>query len=291
MRRELYEMLAALAEKDPSVILVVADLGTFGTFRSRFPARFINVGVAEPNSAGIAAGLASQGKRVFLYGVAGFTLYRAFEQIKFSIGYWNQRVCIIGTGFGWRYYQMGRGHHAADDVAVMRLVPNMRVFAPVDTDSLSGILSREPSGPCYIRIGEGLGDESFRCLPTSGSDAVVVALGEMARQCSAAVGALRNEGVDVGLVAIEELRVEHVREKLASAAQTCRIIVVEDHVAIGGLGSIVRDAGFPIAKHVHLPTDVDTVTHSRAALLQHYGFDTRTIQNDILSCLNSKPSM
>lgn len=285
MRKELYEVMTVLAERDPSLMLVVADLGTFGTFRSRFPSRFVNVGVAEPNSAGIAAGLASQGHRVFLYGVAGFTLYRAFEQIKFSIGYWNQRVCILGTGFGWRYFQIGRGHHAADDIALMRLVPNMRLFTPVDASSLSRILIREPVGPCYIRIGEGGNAGAFDFLPATGSEATVVALGEIAWQCSVAVRALRNDGIDVGLVAIESLQGDDVRAKLEGVSATRRIVVVEDHVAVGGLGSIVRDMGFPVARHVHLPTEVDAVTRSKDALLRHYGFDPLAIQNTILTCL------
>jgi transketolase len=276
MRAVLYDTLAALAEEDPSVYVIVADLGTFPMFRKRFPDRFINVGVAEPNSVGIAAGLASEGKRVFLYGVAGFLIYRGFEQIKFSIGYWNQPVCIIGSGFMWRFHRIGRGHHAADELALMRLMPNMRIVAPADVARLPDILRADQRGPIFVRLGEGLEIGSIDDIPSFGKDVCVFALGETTKRCVEAVRQLRHKGLDIGLKAVEEIGLQALAKTLSLMPPSSQIVVVEDHVALGGIGSMVRELGYIVARHICLPVNVEYITRDEATLIAHYGFDTNS---------------
>lgn len=277
MRSVLYQTLADLAAEDASVYVVVADLGSFTLFRERFPERFINVGVAEPNSVGVAAGLASEGKRVFLYGVAGFTLYRGFEQIKFSIGYWKQPVCIIGSGFMWRFHRIGRGHHTSDEIALMRLIPNMDIVAPADSSMLPALLRARRDCPVFIRLGEGSDFETTNDIPPFGEDVCVLALGEVSKRCAEAVRRLRRDGLDIGLQAVENIGMQPIAEILALVPEFARIVVVEDHIAVGGIGSMVLELGYSVANHIYLPVNVERITRNEDELLKHYGFDTTSL--------------
>jgi transketolase len=268
MRDTLDVALAGRAARDGSVVLVTADLGSFRTFRSVAPERFFNVGVSEPLSVSFAAGLASEGWAVFLYTVAGFTLYRAWEQLKFAVGYWRQDVTVIGTGFGWRYHMIGHGHRTPDDIAMARLIPNMRVLAPATDDSLRAMVAEGTGGPRFIRLGEGL--RVSKAPPRDGS-VVVAALGDTWVRCIDPVTELRTKGADLGLVAIEDFDDPHLVELTSSRTP---IIVVEDHVSIGGLADRLRSLGGNVVAHHHLPINVSRITDTEEDLLAAYGFRT-----------------
>lgn len=160
----------------------------------------------------------------------------------------------------------------------MRTIPNMRVMVPIDATSLPTLLAGEPRGPLYLRFGEGLEPLGPFAPPEGGRDLVVVALGEMAIRCAPAVSALRKAGFDVGLVGIERLCGEELRQRLDAAGSPKRLVVVEDHIALGGLGAFVRDLGFDVARHLHLPLNVEAVTNTEAELVRHYGFDTASVK-------------
>lgn len=279
MRQALYESLTHMAEADPEVVVVVSDLGSFEPFRRRFPERFLNVGVAEVNAVGVAAGLASEGRRVFLYGVAGFTLYRGFEQIKFSIGYWNQPVCIIGTGFGWRFHRVGRGHHPVDDIALMQLVPNMQIRVPASADRVPELLRSAPRGPWYLRLGEGFQPATRAPVASIGRDVTVLALGDMAALCSAPAAALVAAGIDVGVTPVESLDAGTVGALVERIPVGARCVVVEDHAAVGGLGALVRSLGFAIHRHVCLPLAIDDVVNDLPTFMKRMQFDERSLLN------------
>lgn len=284
MRKELDLELTALACVDPRVALVVADLGPFSSFREQHPSKFYNVGVAEANSVGLAAGLASEGRRVFLFGVAGFTIYRAFEQLKFDIGYWKQPVCVIGTGFGWKYFRLGRGHHAPDDFAMMQLIPNFRFFAPATAKSLGMFVRQGYNMPCYIRLGEGLPPVKIP-PPAVGLHLRLIALGELQKRCISAVQRVRALGWDVGLTSIEELSPEGVVCLLGKPTQSPPLFVVEDHVRIGGIGDLIRNCGYPVADHLFLPTDVERISNSEEELVTSYGFDSASLEDRMIRIL------
>jgi len=272
--------LAERAVKDESVVLVTADLGSFRTFRGVAPERFFNVGVAEPLSVSFAAGLASEGLAVFLYTVAGFTLYRAWEQLKFTVGYWRQDVTVIGTGFGWRYHIIGHGHRTPDDIALARLVPNMRVLAPATDDSLREMVAEGTGGPRFIRLGEGLKvDEA----PPRDGAVVVAALGDTWVRCIDPVTALRTQGADLGLVAVEDFDDPRLVELSSSGTP---IVVVEDHVSIGGLADRLRSLGGHVVAHHHLPINVTRITDTQEDLLATYGFRTCDLTAWLAKVLN-----
>jgi len=268
MRDTLDAALAERAAHDESVVLVTADLGSFRRFRAVAPERFFNVGVAEPFSVAFAAGLASEGRAVFLYTVAGFTLYRAWEQLKFAVGYWRQDVTVIGTGFGWRYHIIGHGHRTPDDIALARLVPNMRVFAPATDDSLRSMVANGTGGPRFIRLGEGLVAGN---APPSDGAVVVAALGDTWVRCIDSIAELRGRGADVGLVPVEDFDDPFLIELSGSGKP---ILVIEDHVSIGGLADRLRSLGGHVVAHHHLPIDVTRIADSEEDLLAAYGFRT-----------------
>src|SRR6266699_2608174 len=134
MRGAFFRALLRLAEQDERIHLIVGDLG-FGVveeFAHRFPKRFLNVGVAEQNMTGVAAGMALSGKIVFTYSIANFPILRCLEQVRNDICYHNTNVKIVAVGGGFAYGSLGATHHATEDLAIMRALPEMTVVAPGD---------------------------------------------------------------------------------------------------------------------------------------------------------------
>src|SRR5207249_10726475 len=157
MRGAFFRALLELAEQDERVHLVVGDLG-FGVveeFARRFPARFLNAGVAEQNMTGIAAGMALSGKIVFTYSIANFPILRCLEQVRNDVCYHNANVKIVAVGGGLAYGSLGATHHATEDLAILRSLPRMVVVAPgdpVETEAATRAV-RTQAGPCYLRLG------------------------------------------------------------------------------------------------------------------------------------------
>jgi transketolase len=158
MRSAFINSLVAAAEINENIVLVVGDLG-FGViepFASRFPKRFFNAGVAEQNMMGLAAGLASEGFHVFVYSIANFPTFRCSEQIRNDVDYHNLPVTVVAVGGGMAYGNLGYSHHAVQDYALIRTMPNMLIAAPGDPMEVTACmryLINNPQ-PSYLRIGK-----------------------------------------------------------------------------------------------------------------------------------------
>jgi len=157
MRTAFIETLCELAEQDERIWLLTGDLGysVLEQFAERFPDRFVNVGVAEQNMTGVAAGLALCGKIVFTYSIANFPTLRCLEQIRNDVCHHNLNVKIVAVGGGLAYGAQGYTHHAIEDLAVMLALPNMTVIAPGDSVEVR-LATRaivDWPGPCYLRLG------------------------------------------------------------------------------------------------------------------------------------------
>lgn len=158
MRNRFIETLIKRAEQDERIVLIVGDLGygVIEEFQKKFPDRFYNAGVAEQNMASMAAGLASEGFRVFIYSIANFPTFRCAEQIRNDIDYHNLNVTIVAVGGGLSYGALGYSHHAVQDFGLLRMMPNMSIFAPCcpnDTEvCIDKILIED--GPSYLRLGK-----------------------------------------------------------------------------------------------------------------------------------------
>ena len=157
MRAAFVRGLTAAARQDPRVMLLTSDLGfkIFDEFASEFPGRFLNVGVAESNMIGVAAGLALGGMRPFAYSIAPFATLRCLEHVRNDVCYHNVAVTIVGLGGGYSYGHNGPTHHSLEDIAVMRVLPNMTVVCPGDPVEVEqAVVAAAMNGsPVYLRIG------------------------------------------------------------------------------------------------------------------------------------------
>ena len=160
MRNAFSEQLYTEAIKSKDVYIVVSDIspvGSMDNFSKKYPERFLNVGVAEQSMIGISAGLALQGKIVFAYTIATFSLYRPFEMVRVDLCYQNLPVTVVGMGAGVIYSTLGGTHHTMEDVAVTCAIPNMQVIAPCDPNETKLVTSHcanQKKGPIYLRLGK-----------------------------------------------------------------------------------------------------------------------------------------
>jgi transketolase len=165
MRNTFINELTCLAESNPQIVLIVGDLGfsVVEPFARRFPERFINAGVAEQNMTGLAAGMASEGYHVFTYSIANFPTFRCAEQIRNDIDYHNLAVTVVAVGGGLAYGPLGYSHHAVQDYALIRTMPNMLIAAPSYQAEVRGCLRYlvDNPQPSYLRLGK---SESFECF-------------------------------------------------------------------------------------------------------------------------------
>ncbi len=259
MRAAFASALTRLAEEDERVVLLTGDLGfmVWEPFAERFPDRFLNVGVAEQNMIGLATGLAEAGLRPYCYSIATFASLRPYEFVRNGPILHQLPVRIVGVGAGLDYGHNGVTHYALEDVAVMRAQPDISIVAPADPDQAVAALREvhELPGPTYLRIGKEPGvvpglEGRFRLggIETigDGGDAVVVALGTMARDAIRAAELLRESGVDTTVAIVSSVRPSPA-EELSDVLQRADLAVtVEAHYVDGGIGSLVAEV---IAEH------------------------------------------
>jgi transketolase len=255
MRITFVETLLKLASKDNTIFLLTADLGfkLFDDFRKRFPDRFINIGVAEQNMIGVAAGLSLSGKNVYCYSMVPFLAIRALEFIRVNLCYQNLSVKLIGVGGGLTYGLEGMTHHAIEDLALMRSLPNMTVVAPGDPVEARAVImeSLEYPGPLYIRLGGNndpiVHQDSLRIsigrgtLVNEGDALTIFSTGTMLAPANEAVNILAKSNISATLISLHtvkpldtDLIVEHTRKSLF-------IFTIEEHSLIGGLGTAVGE--------------------------------------------------
>lgn len=254
MRTAFIRTLTALAKEDPSLMLVTGDLGftVLEEFRDAFPRQYLNAGVAEQNMIGVAAGLALSGKRVFVYSIVPFVTFRCLEHIRNDVCYHHVPVYIVGVGGGYSYGHMGPTHHAIEDIAVMRALPNMTVICPGDpceAEAAVRAIARH-DGPCYLRLGKA-GESVLHSSPCaftigkaiamrSGADATLIATGAMLATALDATLLLEARGIRTGVLSMPTVKPLDA-DAVALAARTGLIATVEEHSRIGGLGSTVAE--------------------------------------------------
>ncbi len=254
--RESYGLaLVELGEKYPNLVVLDADLAEATKsifFKKKYPDRFIDCGIDECNMIGVAAGLATCGKIPFANSFAMFSAGRAFEQVRNSVGYPHLNVKIGGSHAGISVGEDGATHQCLEDLALMRTIPGMVVLNPADHYEMQAAVRAAAvyRGPVYIRLGR-LAVESFNnnddyrfeigkgITLRDGRDITVIATGLMVSRALEAVKSLEKEGVDARLINIHTLKPID-RELIAKAArETGRIVTVEEHNVIGGLGDAV----------------------------------------------------
>lgn len=255
MRNHLINKITEFAGQNENIMLITADLGfsVIEKFKERFPNRYINVGIAEQNMATVAAGLALEGNTVFIYSIGNFPTLRCIEQIRNDICYHNANVKILAVGSGFAYGTLGMTHHATEDLAIMRALPNMKVFTPCDSISAEAIAQAvcRINGPCYVRLERGgepeifSKDEKFEIGKLKeirkGYDIAVITIGTVVNEAIKAADILREQNKNISVYSVYSLKPIDKEQILEIAQKYNYIITVEEHQITGGLGSTIAE--------------------------------------------------
>lgn len=305
--RESYgNALAELGKDYPDLVVLDADLASAtktGVFKKAFPERHIDCGIAECNMVGIAAGLATTGKIPFVSSFAMFAAGRAFEQVRNSVGYPHLNVKIGATHAGITVGEDGASHQCNEDIALMRTIPGMVVVNPSDDIEAKAAVKAalDYEGPMYLRFGRAavpvINDNpeyKFELgkgvVLKEGGDLTIVATGITVASSLEAAEKLAAEGIHAEVINIHTIKPLDEELIIASAKKTGRVVTVEEHSVIGGLGSAVCDAlsaKAPTTVHKIGMYDVFGESGSAAALLEKYGLDANGIYNKIKEFLKN----
>ena len=292
--------LVELGKEFSDLVVLDADLAAAtktGTFKKEFPERHIDCGIAECNMMGIAAGIATTGKVPFASTFAMFAAGRAFEQVRNSIGYPQLNVKIGATHAGISVGEDGATHQCNEDIALMRTIPGMTVIVPSDDIEAKAAVfaAYEHKGPCYLRFGRlavpvinDKPDYKFELgkgvVLREGKDVTIIASGLPVSNCLEAAEKLSADGIDAEVINIHTIKPLDEELVMASAKKTGKVVVVEEHSVIGGLGSAVCDC-----LSEKLPTEVmkiginDVFGESGPAveLVKKYGLDADSIYEKV----------
>jgi transketolase len=291
------ETLQQLASNDKNILAVTSDSrgsGKLVPYAKKFPNQIIEVGIAEQNLVGVAAGLASCGKKVFAVSPACFLTARALEQIKNDVAYSDNPVKVVGISAGVSYGALGSTHHSLHDFAALRAINNIIVVAPADNfETEQAIqLSSKTNQPIYLRFGKkpmpnlkASNDDKFvfgkgRVI-LEGDDIAIVANGETVFPALQAALKLKEEGIEATVISMHTIKPLDT-ELLESVATKCKaVITVEEHSVYGGLGEacasyLMQKQLFKPFKIIGIPDEV-TVTGSQQEIFNHYGISEEGI--------------
>ena len=255
MRDAFASEIIRLIQEDDKILLLTGDLG-FGVFdeiQKKYPKNFINIGVAEQNMSGIAAGLAIEGYKVFTYSIANFSTFRCLEQIRNDIAYHDLNVTIVSVGGGFSYGSLGMSHHATEDISIMRSMPGMKVCVPATkSEAISATRHLAFSdGPGYLRI-----DKSDFCndeyeepqynfgqssLIKEGKDITIICSGGILEEAVLASEELSIEGISCRVLSMHTIKPIDKEAIIRAVSDTRGIVSLEEHTVVGGLGSAISE--------------------------------------------------
>ncbi len=305
--RDAYgDALVSLGKKRNDVVVLDADLsGSTKTakFAKVFPDRFYNIGIAEQDMMGTAAGFAIAGKLPFVSTFAVFATGRAWEQVRQSICYPNLSVKIVASHSGITVGEDGGSHQSVEDIAVMRVIPHMTVIVPADgPETLQAVeAAAEHKGPCYVRVGRNKvptlygEDYTFRIgkahVFNEGRDAMIIATGIMVAESLKARDLLKAEGIDAGVINMSTIKPVDTEAVVAAARRCGAIVTAEEHSIIGGLGGAVAEV---LAESAPVPLvrvgikDAFGTSGDYEGLLKHYGISADNIAASVREVIKKK---
>lgn len=302
-QRDVYgQTLVELGKMRQDVVVMDADLSSStrtALFAKEFPERFFNVGVAEQNMMGVSAGLASCGKTVFVSTFAIFATGRAWDQVRNTICYNNANVKIVATHAGLSVGPDGASHQALEDIALMRVIPNMNIIVPCDGPQTrqAVLAAAKTPGPFYIRLGRPK-VPSIENLPefvfgkpqvlVQGTDITIIACGIMVEAALIAVRNLAQKGIAARVINTPTLKPLEPGSILEAAKETPAFIVCEEHALVGGLASCIAEI---VAEHA--PVKIASLgirnrfgqSGDPAALLKEYSLTSEDIEKTALRLL------
>ena len=311
MRDLFIKTLTELSEENSDIILITGDLG-FGVlddYRKRFPNNFVNAGVAEQNMTGIATGLALEGKKVFTYSIGNFPTLRCLEQIRNDACYHNANVKIVSIGGGFSYGALGISHHATEDLAILRSLPDITVVCPAgpwEIQKATEEIYNHP-GTCYLRIDKSMGEdnpldesEEFKIGKASviheGSDCTIIVTGGILEEALIARNILMKEGISLKIISMHTIKPIDVEFVVDACKKTPVLITLEEHTVIGGLGGavseIIAENSFNnlTFKRMGLEKGFSSIVGSQRYLRKMYKIDSTEVVNTIKRLLRGKLS-
>lgn len=305
-RKAFTETLLALALTDRSLIALTSDARgsvTLDEFAKRLPDQFVEVGIAEQNAVGIAAGLSTTGRNVFVCGPACFLSARSLEQIKIDVVYSKTNVKIIGVSGGLSYGALGFSHHSLHDVAVMRTFTDMTVILPCDERQSRAmtLALAAMEGPAYVRMGRNAVPDVYEVddvpfvigqanLLQTGTDATIIAAGEMVRPALDAAKRLASEEISVRVLDMHTINPLDRKAVLEAAKETGHIVTVEEHSIHGGLGGAIAELlcqEYPVPMRILGVPDMPVPAGNSKDVFHYFGLDAGGISAAVRSLLRS----
>ncbi|MDD2534390.1 MAG: transketolase C-terminal domain-containing protein [Eubacteriales bacterium] len=295
-RQVINDVLVEKAFQDKQIVVLCSDSrgsASLAEFAKVHPRQFVETGIAEQNIVSIAAGLASCGKKAFVASPACFLSTRSMEQAKVDVAYSNTNVKLIGISGGVSYGALGMTHHSTNDIATMASIPNMRVYFPSDRHQTKRLIEAllTDQKPAYVRVGRNPVADVYTesacpfvmdhaSLARAGSDVTLIATGELVDPAIQAAQILEKQGISCRVIDMYCIKPLDREAVLQAARETQGLVVLEEHVAIGGLGSMISQliaSEYPVKfKSLCLP-DEPAIAGKSPEVFAHYGLTPENI--------------
>lgn len=295
-KKVVCEKLIEFGKKDKDIVALTSDSrgsASMTDFGNQLPDQLVEVGIAEQNIVGMAAGLAAAGKKPFITSYAAFVTMRAIEQVKVDIAYSNVNVKIIGISGGVSYGPLGMSHHTLHDIAVMRAIPNIKMVMPADRYDTEKLMKElvDYQGPVYVRVGRNpvedvhqSADYEFKIGKADqlreGSDLTIIATGEHVSTTLKAAELLEKNNISCRVINMHTLKPLDEKAVIKAAEDTGKIVTVEEHSIYGGLGSAVSQVvaeNHPVPVKVFGIPDEPAVTGYPEDIFKEYGLTPANI--------------
>ncbi len=303
-RKAICDVLLKEAETDKDIVVLCSDSrgsASLAPFADAYPEQFVEMGIAEQDLVSVSAGLAHCGKKAFAASPACFLSTRSYEQCKIDVAYSNTNVKLIGISGGISYGALGMSHHSAQDIAAMSAIPNMRVYLPSDRFQTAKLIEAllKDEKPAYIRVGRNPVEDIYteeNCpfemdkvtVLTEGTDAAIIACGEMVRPAYEAAKLLEKDGIHATVVDMYCVKPLD-KDAIVKAASNAKVVVTaEEHAPFGGLGSMVSQvvsAECPRkVLNIALP-DAPVVSGTSQEVFDYYGMNAEGIAKTVKDAL------
>jgi transketolase len=306
-REELGKLLVDVGEKAENVVVVTADVGKSTRaimFSEKFKDRYFNVGIAEQHMIGFAAGLAVAGAIPVVTGFATFIM-RGWEQIRNSVARMNLNVKIVATHAGYSDHADGASHQALEDIALMRALPNIVVVVPADVADLRRCFEKlvlKHKGPVYIRLGRDYAPSITEDIEydyeigrayviREGHDVAIMSAGVVLYEALKAAEDLAKLGISASVINVLNVKPIDVEAIVSIAKKTGRIVVVEEHMVFGGIGSAIAEVlaqKYPVLMRIIGASTFGRSAKSHEELLSYYGLDGKSIAKTVLEVIRNR---
>lgn len=296
-----------MARNDERIFLITPDIGysVLEVFRDEFPERYLNVGVAEQNSVSIAAGMALSGLIPYVYTINPFVCMRPFEQIRLDVAYMNTNVRLVGVGGGFSYGAAGATHHTLEDIAIMRVLPNMTVICPGDPWEVDKavIESVNYKGPIFLRLGK-QGEPLINDTEAEykigkairikeGEDITLISTGNTLEIADTVTDKLKNKNIKASLISMHTVKPLDENAVMEILKNGKPVFTLEEHSLIGGLGSAVADiiaqSDFnPVFRKFGTEDKFSHYVGGHDYIREKFGLTSEKITENILNVLKKK---